>query len=314
MARCKVSASVVIRLNSSRTSTRRPPALRWMTGSRYPRVWLRSIVGCGKLVKRNSQLNHKISGSLCSRRLFVVVPVPNYNAHDRPDSCILREMRQEYRFLICALAIKLACGITCRTVHAQSENPASTTHYADGRAVSITKLKLEGVPNFGEVSPTLYRGGSPSPEGLRKLKEIGIAIDIDLRGENHREQDLAEKLGMQYTAIGGNCFAPSNTQFARFLAVIDNNPGKKVFVHCRLGDDRTGMAVAAFRMANQGWTPEAAMEEMHAYGFDKFHHVICLFLARYEANFPRTYASAPDFAAVRLLHPPRESLPAAATR
>jgi hypothetical protein len=41
----------------------------------FPRVWVRSITGCGKLVKKNSHSNHKIFYQSCRKRLFVVVPV-----------------------------------------------------------------------------------------------------------------------------------------------------------------------------------------------------------------------------------------------
>ena len=223
-------------------------------------------------------------------------------------------MRQPNRLKIWALAATLVIGAMLDSARAQSQSAATAEKSGDSRTVPIQKMELTGLPNFGEVTPTLYRGGNPSPEGLRKLREMGIAIVVDLRGENRREQNLVEKLGMRYTAIGGHCFDPTNAQYAGFLAVVDNNPGKEIFVHCRLGDDRTGMAVAAFRMADQGWSPEAAMEEMRAYGFNSFHHVICPFLARYEEDFPRTYASAPDFAAARRVHPPREPQAAATSQ
>jgi len=38
---------------------------------------------------------------------------------------------------------------------------------------------------------------------------------------------------------------------------------EKVFVHCRFGDDRTGVFVAAYRMAFDGWPAQQAMEEMY---------------------------------------------------
>ena len=67
---------------------------------------------------------------------------------------------------------------------------------------------------------------------------------------------------MQFVSIPWHCPFPSDKPFARFLKLVQDNSRKKVFVHCRLGDDRTGMAVAAYRMADQGWTAEEAMNEM----------------------------------------------------
>ena len=76
---------------------------------------------------------------------------------------------------------------------------------------------------------------------------------------------------------------------------------------CRLGDDRTGMAVAAFRMANQDWSAQEAMEEMGAFGFTKIHHIMCPLLARYENHSPQRYSTSGAFAEERKSYPPGAS-------
>lgn len=43
-----------------------------------------------------------------------------------------------------------------------------------------------------------------------------------------------------------------------------------VFVHCRWGVDRTGMAVAAYRILTEAWDYDKAVDEMLAHGFHKF--------------------------------------------
>src|SRR5262249_38710721 len=62
-----------------------------------------------------------------------------------------------------------------------------------------------------------------------------------------------------------------------------------------LGDDRVGMMIAAYRMAEEGWTPDDAMKEMQAFGFTASHHLICPCLAHYENSFPRRYQNNPEF-------------------
>lgn len=158
-----------------------------------------------------------------------------------------------------------------------------------------TRAQAKGIPNFGKVTPHLYRGGLPSAVGMESLKKIGIDVIVDMRGKNQGEQEAAEKLGMQYVAIPSHCPFPHDGPFAKFLKVIQDNPGKKVFVHCRLGDDRTGMAVAAYRMANEGWSPQEAMNEMKEFGFNTFHHSICPGMASYERSFPDHLKSSPAF-------------------
>src|ERR1700687_214310 len=129
------------------------------------------------------------------------------------------------------------------------------------------KLTIEGVENFGEVTPLLYRGGQPSPEGYEALAKMGVNIVVDGRLSGHdKERQEVEKAGMQYVAIPWHCFFPRDEVFASFLAVLRANPGKKAFLHCRYGDDRTGMMIAAYRMSVEGWTAEEARQEMDQYG------------------------------------------------
>ena len=163
------------------------------------------------------------------------------------------------------------------------------------------KVTLAGVPNFGEVNPTLYRGGHPTEAGFEGLAELGIKIVVDVRGgPSKSEQKQVTKLGMQYVSIPWRCFHPQDERIARFLALVQKNRGKKIFVHCRLGDDRTGLMIATYRMAEQGWTAEEAMKEMKAFGFSwAHHHLICPGVASYEAKFPRRFQGSPAFQDVR---------------
>jgi len=125
---------------------------------------------------------------------------------------------------------------------------------------------------------------------------MGISIVVDARGSSRNsEREQVTRLGMQYVAIPWHCPFPKDRVFAHFLSVIRQNRGRKIFVHCRLGDDRVGMMIAAYRMAEEGWTPDDAMKEMQAFGFTASHHLICPCLAHYENSFPRRYQNNPEF-------------------
>ena len=157
-----------------------------------------------------------------------------------------------------------------------------------------------GLPNFAEVSPNLLRGGQPGVDGLEALKKMGVGVVIDMRGTKSSHEQLAvRKLGMEYIAIPWHCPFPSDAIFARFLKVIHEHPKKKVFVHCRLGDDRTGMAVAVYRMANEGWSADEALKEMEEFGFRGKHHLICPTLEFYEKRFPEHFRENPVFEELR---------------
>ncbi len=161
------------------------------------------------------------------------------------------------------------------------------------------RLEEKGVPNFGEVTPNLYRGGLLNLTGLKALAKMGIRIVVDVRANDPNEEKEARSLGMQYVAIPWHCPWPRDEVFAKFLKLLQENKGKKVFVHCRLGDDRTGMMVAAYRMAEEGWTAGEAMNEMRSFGFSRTHHLICPSLAHYEKEFPDRLQNDPAFEEVR---------------
>jgi len=116
---------------------------------------------------------------------------------------------------------------------------------------------------------------------------MGIDIVVGVRGtERESEGREVEQAGMKYFAFPWHCPFPKDKVFAGFLKLIKENPDKKIFVHCRLGDDRGGMMIASYRMAVEGWTAKEAADEMKEFGFVWWHHMICPGLGRYESQFP----------------------------
>jgi len=159
-----------------------------------------------------------------------------------------------------------------------------------------TRIKVNGIPNFGQVSDNLYRGALPNNTGLEALKKMGINIVIDMRrGHDPNEESRVQQLGMTYVSIPSRCPYPQDGPIALFLQVVEKNPAKKIFVHCRLGDDRTGIAVASYRIAEQGWNADEARKEMQVFGFSTLHNVICPGMMGYEASLPKRLKSDPAF-------------------
>jgi protein-tyrosine phosphatase len=200
-----------------------------------------------------------------------------------------------------AVLISLLLALALPAANPQTKE---TTQSPKARAMG-RKLEGQGVPNFGEVTPTLYRGGLLSGDGLKALKKLGINVVVDVRANDKKEEQLVESLGMKYIAIPWHCPWPHDEVLARFLKVVHENHGKKIFVHCRLGDDRTGMMVAAYRMAEEGWTVDEAMNEMRSFGFTRSHHFICPSLAKYEKEFPERLEKNPAFEEERARHKQR---------
>ena len=65
------------------------------------------------------------------------------------------------------------------------------------------------------------------------------------------------------------------------------------------------MMVAAYPMAEEKWTADEAMKENEsAFGFSRFHGMICLRLSSYERRFPQEFASDPAFQSLRTSRKP----------
>src|ERR1700741_3845570 len=119
------------------------------------------------------------------------------------------------------------------------------------------KIKLAGVHNAGKIGDARLRGAQPSAQGLAELKKLGVTTIVDLRGNRGPvawERAQAESLGMRFINIPVLGWSPpGNAQVAEFLKVLQQDPAQKIFVHCYYGEDRTGVMVAAYRIAQQNW-------------------------------------------------------------
>jgi len=155
-------------------------------------------------------------------------------------------------------------------------------------------IPLRGVNNFGRVTGYLDRGAQPSTEGFAELKRLGVGIVVNLRddrGEEEKEKRTVNLLGLGYVPIPWSALrVPTDAQMAEFLELVRKNPRTTIFVHCRLGEDRTGVMIAAFRIAEENWTPPEAIAEMKAF----HHHFWLPHLDRYIEHFPQRLDTSPE--------------------
>ena len=210
---------------------------------------------------------------------------------------------QTHIVLIAALLLASLCApVKAQDPSPQPPPPAQqqTETQQPSSDTPADPIGKELIPEFGEVTPTLYRGAQPRKHGFEALAKLGIQIVVDLRGDRDGERKEVTALGMEYVPMYWQCSFPKDRVFADFLTLIRKNPGKKIFVHCRVGDDRTGMMIAAYRMAEESWTPKQAMEEMTKYGFSLVHRrLICPRLSEYEEHFLERFATKPEFEELR---------------
>jgi tyrosine-protein phosphatase SIW14 len=188
----------------------------------------------------------------------------------------------------------------------EADSTASQSAGSNSGHVIPARQNFSGLQNFAQITPTLFRGGRPTEEGLACLAKMGFSIVISSEGKYKDLRKPVERLGMRYVSMFWECSFPEDHTFAKFLQLLRDNPGKKVFVYCHYGDDRTGMMIAAYRIAEQGWSAEEAKEEMKDFGFNFFHRRICTGLSDYENHFPQHWREGHAFENLRSTSPPTQ--------
>lgn len=121
----------------------------------------------------------------------------------------------------------------------------------------------------------LYRCGQPDGPQLRRVKDnLGIRTVLIVRkGDSKRvpdEKATAESLGLTVVHIPIESRVPvSDDEVRRFFDVVDDPANRPVLIHCSAGRHRTGYLCALYRIERQGWTLDAALDEMLSFGFDR---------------------------------------------
>jgi uncharacterized protein (TIGR01244 family) len=163
---------------------------------------------------------------------------------------------------------------------------------AGGAGCQTVGRPITGVANFAAVDDGLFRGGQPSYDGIQQLKSNGVRTVIDLRDDrNPSERMWVEEAGMAYVNIGTSANRIEPAKIATFLKEVDEAQ-KPIFVHCYRGRDRTGLEVAVYRIVEQGWSREAALNELYAHGYQ---WVMFPGIARYVRTFdPEQFKKSDD--------------------
>jgi len=132
--------------------------------------------------------------------------------------------------------------------------------------------------NFCVVTPdVLWRGAKPAQDGAAWLMQRGVRtiVNLELLHDDRRafgEARLANAGRYEAGYFRIPDWEPNavlaqallDDHVARFLAVVDKQP-KPVYVHCRTGQNRTGVMVAAYRVIVEGASAGEAIAEMGRY-------------------------------------------------
>jgi tyrosine-protein phosphatase SIW14 len=147
--------------------------------------------------------------------------------------------------------------------------PAGVTFAAetppDRPAAWAQPVKGTTLENCFQVSEELFRSEQPHPADLASLRMLGVKTLLDLRHRHADSQRFADA-GLFLIDEGMRAGDVTVDELVAALRKFRTAP-KPVLVHCWHGSDRTGFFVAGYRIILQGWTREAAIDELRHGGF-----------------------------------------------
>ena len=165
----------------------------------------------------------------------------------------------------CNVATLCAIGILTLSSAGCATRPTSATAHVWAQPCDDC---MAGLTNFTRVSDKLWRGAQPDPrdpEVFRKLAARGVKTVINLRHDHDDFPDL-QGTKLAYMRIRMRGWRPREDELVLFLAALRRafaDPDRwPVLVHCAEGKDRTGYAIASYRIIEEGWDPDSAIQEM----------------------------------------------------
>lgn len=122
------------------------------------------------------------------------------------------------------------------------------------------------IPSFRPVPdhPGVYRGGQPkSPAGWAYLQSLGVSNIVKLNVESEASDGDARALGMTVNyfpipTLHQLLLKPDRQAVSTAVTAI--TPG--TYVHCKQGQDRTGLIVGCKRVWQDGWAKTNAVRDV----------------------------------------------------
>lgn len=130
---------------------------------------------------------------------------------------------------------------------------------------------------FQEVAPGILRGGLPTPAEVHALKNAwGVKRIISLDLEAGQKIDpICSELGIEHLIlpIEHDESYSSEKRIRRAVKFLSDNivdlltSKQPVYIHCIHGRDRTGLAIALYRIKAENWPVEKALTEAKSLEF-----------------------------------------------
>lgn len=159
----------------------------------------------------------------------------------------------------------LACLLILAAAPAMAQAPAPEGARNADWAVPV---ELPGVPNLHRLTDYLYRSEQPTAEGFRNLEKLGIRTVINLRYFNS-DDDEAAGTALQLRRVKILTWRAGDDHVIEVMRMLRQRQEGPFLIHCQHGADRTGLMSAMYRMLEQNWTAQQALDELvdGGYGF-----------------------------------------------
>ena len=121
------------------------------------------------------------------------------------------------------------------------------------------------VPRVVCLDERFATGGQPTDGAFAKIAASGFHSVLSLRAPGEgidlkRERELVEKTGLRYFNIPVVSSAPQAAQAAEFIRLVKDKANHPMLVNCASAN-RVGAFMMIYRVLEQGWSEEKALEE-----------------------------------------------------
>ncbi|MDR1762112.1 MAG: dual specificity protein phosphatase family protein [Bacteroidales bacterium] len=123
--------------------------------------------------------------------------------------------------------------------------------------------------NVYKIDTGVYRCAQPDSVAFTELAAMGITEIVNLRSFNTDKK--YPQAGIVFYHVNMQAEYCNYKKIVQVLQLIKNRNGS-IAIHCKHGADRTGLIIALYRIAFQGWTKEDAIDELKNGGYN-FHAI-----------------------------------------
>lgn len=116
--------------------------------------------------------------------------------------------------------------------------------------------------NLFQIDPLLYRSEQLASDDIALLKSLGIRTIISFRGF-HSDENVLSAPGITLVRVPIHAWNINDSHMVSALnAIMQARQNGAVLIHCQHGADRTGLVSAMYRMVYEGWSKDAALDEL----------------------------------------------------